>query len=98
VTPGFGGPISSSPPLLEAVSEAMVMGGGSAGDVGAASLPGFKARPSISTDVGAELLPSELPQEELSYERKSVVGSVGESAGALRSLFRFSEMQAPPTA
>lgn len=85
VTPGFG-PISSSPSSLEAVTEGLT----------SASLPGFKARASISTDVGAEHLPSELPGEELSYERKSVVGSLGESAGTLRSLFRFNEMQASP--
>jgi life-span regulatory factor Ecl1 len=72
------------------------------GSVDNPKLPGFKARPSISMDVGAELLPTIKPDdgesEEMRYEKRSMVGSVGsDGPGTLRSLFRFSDMQAPPT-
>lgn len=63
-----------------------------------AKLPGLKAQPSLSTNVGVDDLPDELPIEGLKYEKKTIIGSAPrESKGALRSLFRFDDMQAPPT-
>jgi hypothetical protein len=65
------------------------------------SLAGLKSAPSIGTDVGAAELPDELPSnaaEELSYEKKAMVARHEvEGHGHLRSLFRFSDMQAPPS-
>ncbi|KAF2675554.1 hypothetical protein BT63DRAFT_41657 [Microthyrium microscopicum] len=64
------------------------------------SLPGLKAQASVATNVGADDLPNEMPAEELKYEKKTMVGSPQPevATGALRSLFRFDEMQAPPSA
>jgi hypothetical protein len=71
----------------------------SAAHINLSNLPGLKAQPSLSTNVGADELPDELPTDDLKYEKKPMVGSVPrESKGALRSLFRFDDMQAPPTA
>jgi hypothetical protein len=84
VTPGMNDGMASSPEIHHGIGMA------------SASLPGFKARASISTDVGAELLPSSTPVEDVTFEKKAVIGSPDSST--LRSLFRFSEMQAPPTA
>lgn len=81
VTPGINDATAGSPEIHHAI--------------GGASLPGFKARASISTDVGAERLPS-TPVDDVKFEKQAVVGSPDTST--LRSLFRFSEMQAPPNA
>jgi hypothetical protein len=66
--------------------------------VNLSNLPGLKAQPSLSTNVGADELPNELPVEDLTYEKKSMVSSAPrEGKSAIRSLFRFDDMQAPPS-
>jgi hypothetical protein len=77
------------------------------------SLPGFKGLPSVSMDVGADMLPNGSPTiddeggEELkglavSFEKKMVIPFGARSMGTIeegrfRSLFRFNDMQAPPS-
>jgi len=61
------------------------------------NLPGLRSKPSVATSVGADDLPNQLLPEELNYEKKLVVGTAPDSQSQLRSLFRFEEMQAPPT-
>jgi len=83
VTPGINDDLAASPEVHHGIASA--------------SLPGFKARASISTDVGAERLPSTSVDDlNVKFEKKTLVGSP--DTGTLRSLFRFSEMQASPNA
>jgi hypothetical protein len=49
--------------------------------------------------VGADELPNQIPAEELRYEKKDMTDRTGAlgSPGNLRAMFRFNEMQAPPS-
>jgi hypothetical protein len=76
------------------------------------SLPGFKALPSVSMDVGADMLPNDSPTADgsdeevkglaVSFDKKIVTPFGARSMGTidegrLRSLFHFSSMQAAPS-